>query len=166
MKFQTSHRQQPHEGTRIDPATDLAQQQYKNDCDYNRIIKRALNGDGELPPNPYKNRAFYADMSRVENLQQAMDMIKEAKNEFMRLDPKLRYMFNNDAIAMADTLTTLHGMSDEQIDEFIAEANKGLETYEAPTTREEMEAWGLIPPRAQRAPEKEPAPQRTEPAPK
>lgn len=71
---------------------DMAQQQFKDECDINTIMKR-FGITGELPPGREGN---YGDFSEVDDFASAMVAVREAGEAFMELPAKLRKRFNHD----------------------------------------------------------------------
>lgn len=74
----------------LDPS--LTQQQFKEEADINTIVDRFLKS-GVLP-NPV-NMPQYVDYEGVFDFQSAMNVVRQADENFMRLDSKVRSRFNN-----------------------------------------------------------------------
>lgn len=71
----------------------LAQQQFKEECDINTIV-RNFGLTGELPtslvvPQP-------ADFDQVHDFQTAMNVLRKAEESFMEMPADIRYEFGND----------------------------------------------------------------------
>lgn len=76
------------------PETSLTQQQFKDECDMNRIVENAKRG---IPPK-FTNRGqpHYGDFSEVPNLTDAYNQIARAEEAFMSLPAQLRLELQND----------------------------------------------------------------------
>lgn len=77
------------------PEKALTQQQFKDDCDMNRIVKNAERG---IPPR-FRTRGepHYGDYSEVPlDLAAMYDQIERAEEAFMQLPAQLRLELNND----------------------------------------------------------------------
>ena len=70
----------------------LTQQQFKEESDINTIVDRFMKS-GVLP-NPI-NMPQYIDYEGVFDFQSAMNTIRQADENFMRMDAKIRARFNN-----------------------------------------------------------------------
>lgn len=70
----------------------LTQQQFKEDSDINTIVDRFMKS-GVLP-NPV-NMPQYVDYEGIFDFQSAMNVVRQADENFMRLDAKVRARFNN-----------------------------------------------------------------------
>ena len=70
----------------------LTQQQFKEESDINTIVDRFMKS-GVLP-NPI-NMPQYIDYEGVFDFQSAMNTIRQADENFMRMDAKVRARFNN-----------------------------------------------------------------------
>ena len=70
----------------------LTQQQFKEEADINTIVDRFMKS-GVLP-TPV-NMPQYVDYEGVFDFQSAMNVIRQADENFMRLDAKVRARFNN-----------------------------------------------------------------------
>ncbi len=78
-------------GLRCDDAS-LTQQQFKEESDINTIVDRFLKS-GVLPTAA--SMPQYVDYEGVFDFQSAMNVVKAADDNFMRLDAKVRARFNN-----------------------------------------------------------------------
>jgi len=74
------------------PDASLTQQQFKEEADINTIVDRFLRS-GVLP-TPV-NMPQYVDFEGVFDYQTAMNTIRAADENFMRLDARVRARFNN-----------------------------------------------------------------------
>ena len=70
----------------------LTQQQFKEESDINTIVDRFMKS-GVLP-NPI-NMPQFVDYEGVFDFQSAMNTVRQADENFMRLDAKVRARFNN-----------------------------------------------------------------------
>lgn len=75
------------------PEKALTQQQFKDECDINRIVKNAQRG---IPPK-YINRAtpHYGDVSRFPDITEAYNIVQKAEESFMELPAQLRLELGN-----------------------------------------------------------------------
>lgn len=72
---------------------DVAQQQFKEQCDINNIMKNYMQ-TGEISHlNP--KTGVYGDFSDVKNYQESLDLVIKAKETFDQLPAKVRTRFNN-----------------------------------------------------------------------
>jgi len=78
-------------GLQCDDAS-LTQQQFKEESDINTIVSRFMKS-GVLP-TPV-NMPQYVDYEGVFDFQSAMNVIRQADENFMRMDAKVRARFNN-----------------------------------------------------------------------
>ena len=78
-------------GLRCDDAS-LTQQQFKEEADINTIVDRFLKS-GVLPSAATMPQ--YVDYEGVFDFQSAMNVVRQADDNFMRLDAKVRARFNN-----------------------------------------------------------------------
>lgn len=74
----------------LDPS--LTQQQFKEEADINTIVDRFLRSG--VMPTPV-NMPQYVDYEGVFDFQSAMNVVRQADENFMRLDAKVRARFNN-----------------------------------------------------------------------
>jgi phage internal scaffolding protein len=71
----------------------LAQQQFKDECDINNIL-RQFNVTGLLPENPLSPR--YGDFTGIMDYQSALNAVIAAEEGFMALPAEIRASFDND----------------------------------------------------------------------
>lgn len=71
----------------------LAQQQFKDECDINNIL-RQFNITGQLPTSPLSPR--YGDFTGIVDYQSALNAVIAAEDGFMTLPAETRAMFGND----------------------------------------------------------------------
>jgi len=76
------------------PEKSLTQQQFKDECDINRIVKNAMRG---IAPK-YTNRGIprYTDTSNLPDIAEAYNIIRRAEDAFMTLPAQLRLELKND----------------------------------------------------------------------
>lgn len=74
------------------PDPSLTQQQFKEEADINTIVERFLKSG--VMPSPV-NMPQYVDYEGVFDFQSAMNVVRAADENFMRLDAKVRARFNN-----------------------------------------------------------------------
>ena len=79
----------------------LAQQQFKDECDINNIL-RQFNITGQLPDAPLSPR--YGDFTGISDYKTALDRVIAADEEFMNLPASIRARFNNDAAELIQFL--------------------------------------------------------------
>jgi phage internal scaffolding protein len=70
----------------------LTQQQFKDEADINTIVDRFMKSG--VMPNPV-NMPQYVDYEGVFDFQTAMNAVRLADENFMRMDAKIRARFNN-----------------------------------------------------------------------
>lgn len=70
------------------------QQQFKDECDMNRIVKNAMRG--VQPRFMARGVPQYGDFSNVKDLGQAYELIQRAEEGFMALPAELRRELHND----------------------------------------------------------------------
>ena len=70
----------------------LTQQQFKEDSDINTIVDRFMKSG--VMPTP-TNMPQYVDYEGVFDFQSAMNAVRAADENFMRMDAKIRARFNN-----------------------------------------------------------------------
>jgi phage internal scaffolding protein len=79
----------------------LAQQQFKDECDINHIV-RQFNITGQLPDATLSPK--YGDFSGISDYKTALDRVIAADEEFMNLPATLRARFDNDAANLIEFL--------------------------------------------------------------
>lgn len=72
----------------------LTQQHFRDDADINVLAHRYGLDKGPMPNIPV-DPAYYGDFTNVPDLRAALDMVHDAQERFMQLDPKLRARFHN-----------------------------------------------------------------------
>lgn len=73
----------------------LTQQQFTKDADLNVLAERFGLTGKPIPPASW-DPDYFGDVSEVPDLRSALDLVNDAKNKFMALDPELRLRFDND----------------------------------------------------------------------
>ena len=79
----------------------LAQQQFKDECDINNIL-RQFNITGQLPDTPLSPR--YGDFSGIGDYHSALNAVIAAEVQFMALPANIRARFENDPAQLIDFL--------------------------------------------------------------
>ena len=73
------------------------QQQFKEECDINQIVKRAKRGEGIINKfMDHKDKMIYGDFSKVNTFEQAQQVMIEAEEAFMELPARVRDRFKNE----------------------------------------------------------------------
>ena len=83
------------------PEPTLAQQNFKDECDINYIV-RQFGLTGELPGKPLSPQ--YGDFTGVLDYHSAVNAVLAAQDDFMELPAQLRSRFNNDPAELIDFL--------------------------------------------------------------
>jgi len=83
------------------PESTLAQQNFKEECDINTIV-RNFGLTGELPGQPISPQ--YGDFTGVLDYHSAVNAVLAAQDEFMELPAQMRARFNNDPALLIDFL--------------------------------------------------------------
>jgi len=83
------------------PEPTLAQQNFKDECDIN-VIVRNFGLTGELPGQPLSPQ--YGDFTGVLDYHSAVNAVLAAQDDFMELPAQLRSRFNNDPAELIDFL--------------------------------------------------------------
>lgn len=79
----------------------LAQQQFKDECDINNIL-RQFNITGQLPEQTLSPK--YGDFTGINDYKTALDRVIAADEQFMNLPATLRARFDNDAANLIEFL--------------------------------------------------------------
>jgi len=87
-------------GLHCEDAT-LAQQQFKDECDINNIL-RQFNITGQLPDSTLSPR--YGDFSGISDYKTALDRVIAADEEFMNLPATIRARFDNEPANLIEFL--------------------------------------------------------------
>jgi len=80
----------------------LAQQNFKDECDINHIVKQ-FGLTGELPGKPLSPQ--YGDFTGVLDYHSAVNAVLAAQDDFMELPAQMRSRFDNDPAKLIDFLT-------------------------------------------------------------
>ena len=83
------------------PEPTLAQQNFKDECDINNIV-RQFGLTGELPSQPLSPQ--YGDFTGVLDYHTAVNAVLAAQDQFMELPAQLRARFDNDPAKLIDFL--------------------------------------------------------------
>lgn len=94
---------------RVSTEPTLTQQQFKDECDVNKIIDRLVRC-GESLPMP--SAEDFADVSNIEDYQKLLDKVSRVDETFYALPSDLRAYFKNDPAEFAATLRTKAGYQD------------------------------------------------------
>jgi len=84
------------------PEPTLAQQNFKDECDINYIV-RQFGLTGELPGKPLSPQ--YGDFTGVLDYHSAVNAVLAAQDDFMELPAQMRSRFNNDPAELIDFLS-------------------------------------------------------------
>jgi phage internal scaffolding protein len=84
------------------PEPTLAQQNFKDECDINYIV-RQFGLTGELPGNTLSPQ--YGDFTGVLDYHSAVNAVLAAQDDFMALPAQMRSRFNNDPAQLIDFLS-------------------------------------------------------------
>lgn len=77
------------------------QQGPAHDCDINNIAKAfGLSGKNAFVPPEVFDPQYYADLSEAPDLQTALNLVRDAENQFMRLPAELRRRFNDSPVTL------------------------------------------------------------------
>lgn len=79
----------------------LAQQQFRDECDINTILKR-FNITGELPNSTLS--PMYGDFTGISDYKTAIDRVMAAEEEFLTLPAQIRARFDNDPAKLIEFL--------------------------------------------------------------
>jgi len=90
----------------IPPQGSLTQQQFKDECDMNRIVRNAMRGIAPRHLNP--GVPHFDDFSEVPDLMTAYDLVAKAEEAFSSLPAALRAELGNDPARITE-------LSDDQI---------------------------------------------------
>lgn len=80
----------------------LAQQNFKDECDINHIVKQ-FGLTGELPGKPLSPQ--YGDFTGVLDYHSAVNAVLAAQDDFMELPAQMRSRFDNDPAKLIDFLS-------------------------------------------------------------
>lgn len=84
----------------INEQPSMTQQQFKDECDINNIMKDYQETGTINHRNP--NPGVYSDMTQIKDLQGALRDIQIAENAFMALPAKVRSRFENDPVKFVE----------------------------------------------------------------
>lgn len=105
------------------PANLQTQQQFKDECDMNRIVKNAARGIA--PRYLARGTPQYGDFYNVPNLPEAYELIERAESAFMNLPAGLRLELGNDP-------ANINKLTVEQIKRFKLDAESALHPLSQP----------------------------------
>ena len=89
----------------------LAQQQFKDECDINNIL-RQFNITGLLPEAPLSPR--YGDFTGIGDYHSALNAVIAAEDDFMSLPAHIRARFENDPAQLIDFLSDENNRSEAE----------------------------------------------------
>lgn len=93
-----ARRREESQGVSFKDAVDLTQQQFREECDVNRIVSR-YRDTGMLPlPGPRAPVARYGDFSNAPDFMEAQNIVLRARQQFDALPVKVRDRFNHDPL--------------------------------------------------------------------
>jgi phage internal scaffolding protein len=72
----------------------LTQQHFKEECDIINIIKR--HDKNGIIEHVQRGQARYGDFSQVHDYREALDLVRDAQDEFMKIPSDIRKQFDND----------------------------------------------------------------------
>lgn len=98
-------------GLSIDEDESVTQQQFKEECDINEIVRR-FGLTGELPENV--RMPVSGDFTGVSDFTSAMQMIQQAEEAFMQFPGEVRARFQNDPSRMIAFLEDGANMKEAQ----------------------------------------------------
>lgn len=85
--------------TKVSAREGGARQEFKDECDINRIMKRVLKG--QLVPAA-RGAPRFGDFSRVEDFHWAQNVLVAAEAQFARLPSEVRKRFGNSPVRMLE----------------------------------------------------------------
>lgn len=81
----------------------MTRQEFKDECDINVLLAQ-YEKNGTLPPlRPGSPQ--YLDVSEIPNLQESLQLMREAEDAFMRLPASVRREFDNNAVEFVEFAT-------------------------------------------------------------
>lgn len=120
LKFNTRYEHALDQGM-VFPEETMTQQQFKDECDINNILRNSQNG---ILPDFIKTNGKYGDFSDVNTYQEALNTVLFAKEQFSMLPSNIRERFGNDPALFLEFAT-----NDENMEEMV---NMGLATQTNP----------------------------------
>lgn len=117
------------------PFPSETQQQFKNECDINNIL-RQYDKTG-LITHLNTARAHYGDFTKANEYQEALNLVMDAQDAFMEVPAKVRAQFNNDPGKFMEFVT--NPKNHDQLVE-MGLANPRPKTEEKPTEKPKPEA--------------------------
>lgn len=93
-KFKTAHGKRERQGFETE-GESLTQQHFSEDAEINNII--AFHDRNGIIKNVQQGIANYGDYSEVHEYREALDLIRQADEDFMKLPSSVRRQFNNNA---------------------------------------------------------------------
>lgn len=72
----------------------MTQQHYKDTCDINKILSNIVKSGQSLPNVQVTDEIL--DLANIPSYQESLNLVIQAEQKFMQLDPKIRLRFAND----------------------------------------------------------------------
>lgn len=110
--FYSAYDPPPGVGTDCSGDKVLTKQEFKDECDINRIMARYAQ-TGELPPG--LGLGSFGDFSDVGSYQEAIERVRDAEAQFAALPSKVRERFGNDAANMLAFVEELGASKDVKL---------------------------------------------------
>ncbi|UOF81149.1 scaffold protein [Microviridae sp.] len=86
-------------GSTYNELPSMTSQEFKDDCDINKISARHRENNMPLPVSQLQS---FSDVSEIPSFAEAMEIVTDAKRAFMSLPAKFRDRMNNDPQKMLD----------------------------------------------------------------
>lgn len=80
----------------------LTKQEFKDDCDINRIVARFIQSGGTVLDSVNNLQAVYGDFSNIPDFTAMQAFVADAYSAFYQLPAELRYKFKNDPQKLID----------------------------------------------------------------
>lgn len=129
MRLFTQYDEVPH--LRVpDLGESLTRQSFKDECDVNRILRRAQLQGVVSPGDLHGGTAMYADVSEVGDYQEALAVVAKAEEAFAALPARVRERFKNDPAQLLAFLADPKNV-EEAIELGLAKRREGAEASKA-----------------------------------
>lgn len=86
----------------INEEKTMTDQQFRDDCDVNIILKRLM--AGQATPLPMSNKGVFGDFTNMPSYQESLQNVINANDAFMTLPSGVRTRFQNDPQQLMDFL--------------------------------------------------------------
>lgn len=93
MNFHTCYSHNPGHSFRSDKPS-MTDSQYKEECDINAVVDRALRGN--VPGYLDRGKGSFGDVSQYTDFRQMMDVVDSGTRAFMEVPSAIRARFGND----------------------------------------------------------------------